>query len=93
MDAFLATNAPAAEVAPAPAESETEPVDTDVPADDPVVTTPVETEPVTDEVQTPPSIGGVEITSGMIAYIIMAAACILSVVMLIMGLVKNNKVR
>ena len=92
MSAFLATNAPAEE--PEPVETETEPVDTDAPAViEPVDTAPVETEPVTDEVQTPPSIGGVEITSGMIAYIIMAAACILSVVMLIMGLVKNNKVR
>ncbi len=92
MDAFLATNAPAEE--PEPVETETEPVDTDAPVViEPVDTAPVETEPVTDEVQTPPSIGGVEITSGMIAYIIMAAACILSVVMLIMGLVKNNKVR
>ena len=92
MSAFLATNAPAEE--PEPVETETEPVDTDAPAViEPVDTAPVETEPVTDEVQTPPSVGGVEITSGMIAYIIMAAACILSVVMLIMGLVKNNKVR
>lgn len=92
MSAFLATNAPAEE--PEPVETETEPVETDAPAViEPVDTAPVETEPVTDEVQTPPSIGGVEITSGMIAYIIMAAACILSVVMLIMGLVKNNKVR
>ena len=92
MSAFLATNAPAQE--PEPVETETEPVETDAPAViEPVDTAPVETEPVTDEVQTPPSIGGVEITSGMIAYIIMAAACILSVVMLIMGLVKNNKVR
>ena len=33
------------------------------------------------------------ITSEMIAYVIMAAACVLSVVMLITGLVKNNKVR
>ena len=94
MTAFLETNAPAEEPEPAPVETETEPVDTDAPAViAPEETAPVETEPVTDEVQTPPSIGGVEITSGMIAYIIMAAACILSVVMLIMGLVKNNKVR
>lgn len=93
MDAFLATNAPVEEPEPAPVESETEPVDTDVPVDDPIVTAPIETEPVTDEVQTPPSIAGVEITSEMIAYTIMAAAGIISVVLLITGLVKNNKVR
>lgn len=94
MDAFLATNAPAEEPTPAPVESETEPADTDVPAViDPIETAHAETEPVTDAVQTPPSIAGIEITSGMIAYVIMAAACVLSVVMLIMGLVKNNKVR
>ena len=93
MDAFLATNAFVEEPEPAPVESETEPVDTDVPVDDPIVTAPVETEPVTDEVQTPPTIAGVEITSEMIAYTIMAAAGIISVVLLITGLVKNNKVR
>lgn len=93
MDAFLATNAPVEEPEPAPVESETEPVDTDIPVDDPIVTAPVETEPVTDEVQTPPSIAGVEITSEMIAYVILAAAGIISVVLLITGLVKNNKVR
>ena len=93
MDAFLATNAFVEEPEPAPVESETEPVDTDVPVDDPIVTAPVETEPVTDEVQTPPTIAGVEITSEMIAYTIMAAAGIIAVVLLITGLVKNNKVR
>ena len=93
MDAFLATNAFVEEPEPTPVESETEPVDTDVPVDDPIVTAPVETEPVTDEVQTPPTIAGVEITSEMIAYTIMAAAGIIAVVLLITGLVKNNKVR
>ena len=94
MDAFLSTNAPAPEVSTAPAETEPISVET-LPAviDDPVVTAPVETEPVTDEVQTPPTIAGVEITSEMIAYVIMAAAGIIAVVLLITGLVKNNKVR
>ncbi len=94
MDAFLATNAPAPEAAPAPVETDAVPEETDVPADNaPVENVPVETEAVTDEVQTPPAIAGVEITSEMIAYVIMAAACILSVILLIAGLVKNNKVR
>jgi len=93
MDAFLATNAPAAVVTPAPVETEAIPEETDDPAAVPVETAPVETAPVTDEVQTPPSIAGVEITSEVIAYIIMAAAGIISVVILITGLVKNNKVR
>jgi hypothetical protein len=59
----------------------------------PIEIVPQETAPVTDEVQTPPSIAGVEITSEMIAYVILAAAGIISVVLLITGLVKNNKVR
>jgi len=94
MDAFLATNAPVEEPEPAPVESETEPIDTDVPeVEHPIEIVPQETAPVTDEVQNPPSIAGVEITSEMIAYVILAAAGIISVVLLITGLVKNNKVR
>lgn len=94
MDAFLATNAPVVEPEPVPVETEPIPVET-LPGviEDPVVTTAIETAPVTDEVQTPPTIAGVEITSAMIAYTIMAAAGIIAVVLLITGLVKNNKVR
>lgn len=94
LDAFMATNAPVIDVTPAPIETEAITEEPDAPAvDDPIETAPVETEAVTDPVQTPPSIAGVEITSEMIAYVIMAAACILSVILLITGLVKNNKVR
>lgn len=94
LEAFMATNAPAPEVTPAPVETEAITEEPDAPVvDDPIETVPVETDAVTEPVQTPPSIAGVEITSEMIAYVIMAAACILSVVLLITGLVKNNKVR
>lgn len=94
MDAFMATNAPAPEVTPTPIETEAVTDTPELPAvEEPVETLPLVTEPVTDEVQTPLSIAGVEITSEMIAYVIMAAACILSVILLIAGLVKNNKIR
>ena len=94
MEAFLATNAPAADVPAVPVE--TEPISSETlpdVIDDPIVTTPIETAPVTDEVQNPPSIAGLEISTEIISYSIMAAAGILSVVLLITGLVKNNKVR
>lgn len=94
MDAFLATGAPEEEPEPLPMETESLDETPELPVvDEPAETLPPVTESVTDEVQTPPSIGGVEITSEMIAYVIMAAACILSVILLITGLVKNNKVR
>jgi predicted esterase len=94
MDAFLATNAPAPEVPTVPVETEPLPVETDAPVtDEPIETAPVETDAVTDEVQSPLTVAGIEITSAMIAYVILAAAGIISVVLLITGLVKNNKVR
>ena len=94
MDAFLATNAPAPEVPTVPVETEPLPVETDAPVtDEPIETAPVETDAVTDEVQSPLTVAGIEITSAMIAYVILAAAGIISVVVLITGLVKNNKVR
>ncbi len=94
MDAFLATNAPAPEVPTVPVETEPVPVETDAPViDEPIETVPAETDAVTDEVQSPLTVAGIEITSAMIAYFIMAAAGIISVVVLITGLVKNNKVR
>ena len=93
MDAFLSTNKPEPVAAPIPTLPETE-AETEAPDIAlPIETEAVETDAVTEDVQTPPSIAGVEITSEMIAYVIMAAACVLSVVMLITGLVKNNKVR
>ena len=94
MDAFLATNAPAPEVPTVPVETEPLPVETDAPVtDEPIETAPVETDAVTDEGQSPLTVAGIEITSAMIAYVILAAAGIISVVLLITGLVKNNKVR
>ena len=94
MDAFLATNAPAPEVPTVPVETEPLPVETDAPVtDEPIETAPVETDAVTDEVQSPLTVAGIEITSAMIAYVILAAAGIISVALLITGLVKNNKVR
>lgn len=90
---FLATNAPVTETV-------MEPVETEATEDTaPVEETPAETEAVTESVETeqlenePLSIAGIEITSALIAYVILSAACILAVILLLTGLVKNSKVR
>ena len=92
LQAFMSTNAPAVQ-APVETEAVTDaPEETEAPATEAPV--PAETEPQTEEIlNTPPSIGGITITSQMIAGVILCAACVLSMVILIAGLIKNNKVR
>ncbi len=88
--------------APAPADVTepvvTEPVDTASETESlPVETQPVETAaPETTaapEEPAAPSIAGIEITAEMIAYVIMAAACLLAVIWLFAGLAKHNRSR
>ncbi|MCQ2431214.1 MAG: dienelactone hydrolase family protein [Clostridia bacterium] len=90
---FMDTNAPA------PKPVETEPVETEPVETEPAVTeapAPVETEaPAETEAQENPqkipSLGGIEITPALIAYVILAAACVIAVIMLISGLTKHNR--
>ncbi len=93
LDAFIATNAPTPEPVETAPVTDTEPV-TDEETDEPVATEAVTTAaPETDAVDGTLNVGGFAITNEMIAYTILGAACILTVVMLVTGVIKNNKVR
>lgn len=95
---FMSVNAP--KPAPSdplpddePADTEAvteEPADTSVPVPQETETETEETKPA-DEKQDPFTIGGVEITSALIAYVILISACVLAAILLISGLIKHNR--
>ena len=97
LNAFIATNAPAPTPVPVPDETTADTDDT-IETNTPKETEPKETdapETVSPSEKTPGSsfIAGIEITPQIIAYGILAISCILAVILLIAGLVKNNRGR
>ena len=92
---FMSVNAPKSEPADDPIPDDTaadteavtaEPADTDAPEPEATETT----EP-DDKTPEPFTIGGFAVTSALIAYVILAAACILAAILLISGLIRHNR--
>ncbi|MGM9625285.1 MAG: hypothetical protein ACI3XM_06210 [Eubacteriales bacterium] len=95
MNAFLSVNAPADAVPETTDIAETETTADTEAETDAETAAPVTTErpEETEAVNGPLSIAGFTITPDIIAYVILSAACILAFILLLWGLVKNNRVR
>lgn len=95
LNAFLSVNAPAEEVPETTdtAEAETTADTEAVTEAETAAAVTTERSEETEAVNGPLSIAGFTITPDIIAYVILSAACILAFILLLWGLIKNNRVR